>query len=103
MGASLRHDISKFNSRFVPGASGYYHHGGSLPLPLPARHERGEGWGEGHVPSNRIIGIPSPLPSPHSCVVGRGNRPAAWWWFELPSTEIGRASCRERVEVSVGG
>jgi len=68
------------------GASGYYHHGGSLPLPLPARHERGEGWGEGHVPSNWLIGIPSPLPSPHSCVVGRGNRPAAWWWFELPST-----------------
>src|SRR5439155_16899080 len=34
------------------GASGYHHHRGSLPLPLPARHERGEGWGEVHLPWN---------------------------------------------------
>src|SRR5207247_3115668 len=30
----------------------------------------------------RLIGIPSPVPSPHSSVVGRGNRPAAWWWYQ---------------------
>src|SRR5207249_4185897 len=33
--------------RLRRGASGYYHHCGSLPLALPVRHERGEGWGEG--------------------------------------------------------
>src|SRR5437867_7981266 len=82
----------KFHS--PPGASGYHHHRGSLPLPLPARHERGEGWGEGHLPFElaRLIGIPSPLPSPHSSVVGRGNRPAAWWWCQedAPSSSYAR-------------
>src|SRR5205823_13231973 len=73
MGASLRHDISKFNSRFAPGASGQYHHRGSLPLPLPARHERGEGWGEGHLPSNwrGQLESPSRTLSPLLC---RGER-----------------------------
>src|SRR5437870_2839724 len=43
-------------------------------LPLPARHERGEGWGEGFVSvAATFFGWPSPLPSPHSFVVGRGN------------------------------
>src|SRR5439155_156557 len=42
------------------------------PLPLPARHELGEGWGEGRLLSNSLIGISSPLPSPHSSVVGTG-------------------------------
>src|SRR5438552_1035651 len=42
--------------------------------PLPARHERGEGWGEGLVPSNRRGLLKSPLPDPpHFSVVGRGN------------------------------
>ncbi|PYJ62222.1 MAG: hypothetical protein DME24_04380 [Verrucomicrobia bacterium] len=26
---------------------------------------------------------PSALPSPHSSVVGRGNRPAASWWWKM--------------------
>src|SRR6266516_6110640 len=32
--------------------------------PLPARHERGEGWGEGLVPSNCRALLKSPLPDP---------------------------------------
>ena len=32
--------------------------------PLPARHERGEGWGEGLVPSNCRALLSSPLPEP---------------------------------------
>src|SRR6266700_8053735 len=32
--------------------------------PLPARHERGEGWGEGLFPSNCRALLKSPLPDP---------------------------------------
>src|SRR6266699_894199 len=47
--------------------------------PLPAR---GEGWGEGLVPSNCRTLLKSPLPDPHFSVVGRGNRLRAWWWYQ---------------------
>src|SRR5207248_5248098 len=49
--------------------------------PLPARHERGEGWGEGLVPSNCRALLISPLPYPTSPPWGRGNRPRAWWRY----------------------
>src|SRR5437879_12190465 len=39
---------------------------------------RGPGRGAPSIELAQLIGIPSPLPSPHSSVVGRGNRPAAW-------------------------
>src|SRR5438552_14469943 len=40
-------------------------------LPLPARDERGEGRGEGRsTTAARFLGGSSPLPSPHSFVVG---------------------------------
>src|SRR5437667_209221 len=43
-------------------------------LSLPARHERREGLGEGFVSAAAtFFGCPSPLPSPHFFVVGRGN------------------------------
>src|SRR5947199_9361381 len=42
----------------------------------------GLGRGAPSIELARLIGIPSPLPSPHSSVVGRGNRPAAWWWCQ---------------------
>ena len=38
--------------------------------PLPARHERGEGWGEGLVPSNCRALLSSPLPEPTAIEVG---------------------------------
>src|SRR5438128_7292059 len=51
--------------------------------PLPARHERGEGWGEGLVPPNCPPLLKSPRPDPpHFSVVGRGNRPRTWWWYQ---------------------
>src|SRR5436309_795748 len=34
------------------------------------------------VLATTLIGLPSPLPSPHSSVVGRGNRTAAWRWYQ---------------------
>jgi len=49
------------------------------PSPCEARAGRGLGRGASSIELARLIGIPSPLPSPHSSVVGRGNRPAAWW------------------------
>jgi hypothetical protein len=53
-------------------------------LPLPARDERGEGWGEGFVNSaTKRLAYPSPLPSPHSCVVGRGNSLRPWWHLQV--------------------
>src|SRR5437870_1876289 len=46
----------------------------SAALPLPARDERGEGWGEEcFIAAMEFFGGPSPWPSPHSFVVGRGN------------------------------
>src|SRR5213594_3004351 len=50
------------------------------PSPCEARAGRGPGRGAPSIELARLIGSPSPLPSPHSSVVGRGNRPAAWWW-----------------------
>jgi len=41
--------------------------------PLPARTERGEGWGGGVEDIPEIV-FPSPGPSPHSFVVGRGHQ-----------------------------
>src|SRR5204862_1919565 len=58
---------------------------GGTPLPPPPREVgggRGVGGGPPSIELARLIGIPSPLPSPHSSVVGRGNRPAAWWWCQ---------------------
>ena len=49
--------------------------------PLPARHERGEGWGEGLVPSNCRALLKSPLPDP------------------LPAS----ASCGEGIDRGLGG
>src|SRR6184192_2200371 len=50
------------------------------PSPCEARAGRGLGRGAPSIELARLIGIPSPLPSPHSSVVGRGNRPEAGWW-----------------------
>src|SRR6266571_384396 len=51
-------------------------------LPLPVRDERGEGWGEGFVHAvSTQVGRPSPWPSPHSFVVGRGNSFRQQWWY----------------------
>src|SRR5437870_13673784 len=54
------------------------------PRSLSLRGTSGERAGERgiFIELARLIGIPSPLPSPHSSVVGRGNRPAAWWWCQ---------------------
>src|SRR5437879_1192777 len=52
------------------------------PSPCEARAGRGPGRGAPSIELARLIGIPSPLPSPHYSVVGRGNRPAAWWWCQ---------------------
>src|SRR5437762_473951 len=55
------------------GASGYHHHRG-IPFPLPAKHERGGlGRGAPSIGLARLIGTPSPFPSPHSSVVRRGK------------------------------
>src|SRR5437763_15762855 len=48
------------------------------PSPCEARAGRGLGRGAPSIELARLSGIPSPLPSPHSSVVGRGSRPAAW-------------------------
>src|SRR6266536_31571 len=54
--------------------------------PLPARHERGEGRGEG-LPSNRRALL---NPSPHFSGVGRANRPRACWWYrDAPGPDEG--------------
>src|SRR6266516_3042355 len=48
-------------------------------LPLPARHERGEGWGKGLVPSNCRSLLKSPLPTAPSgyvLSVAAGSLPA---------------------------
>src|SRR5437773_6813840 len=50
------------------------------PSPRGGRAGRGLGRGAPSIELARLIGIPSPLPSPHSSVVGRGNRPEAGWW-----------------------
>src|SRR5947199_3522162 len=61
------------------GASGY-HHRGSPPLPLPARHERGEGWGgageRGIELATQLTGspLPHPLPTPPSWGEGIDQR-----------------------------
>ena len=51
-------------------------------LPLPARDERGEGWGEGfgNAATTRLT-YPSPLPYPH-LVVGRGDLLQWQSWYE---------------------
>src|SRR2546426_12466353 len=60
------------------------------PSPCEARAGRGQGRGAPSIELARLIGIPSPLPSPHSSVVGRGNRPAAWWWCQdTPQSLLG--------------
>src|SRR5216117_1977315 len=69
--------------------------------PCEARAGRGLGRGAPSIELARLIGIPSPLPSPHSSVVGRGNRPAAWWWCQdTPQALLGPTwrlhSARER-------
>src|SRR5438094_8452121 len=66
------------------------------PSPCEARAGRGLGRGVPSIDLARLIGIPSPLPSPHSSVVGRGNRPAARWWCQdaLPAARL-----RERATV----
>src|SRR5207245_6038202 len=46
-------------------------------LPLPARHEWGEGWGEGHS----IKVASSPQPSPPVGRRGRTSAPARRWWY----------------------
>src|SRR5882724_10800469 len=54
-------------------------HPPSLRWPLSLRGTSGERLGRG-APSAELslsIEFPSPVPSPHSSVVGRGNRPAA--------------------------
>ena len=50
-------------------ASGYHHHRGSLSLPLPARHERGEAEERGacHRIWRGLFGIPSLTLSPLLC------------------------------------
>src|SRR5207247_5901917 len=52
----------------------------SLSLRGTSGERAGEGLGRGAVSMElaRLIGIPSP----HSSVEGRGNRPAAWWWCQ---------------------
>src|SRR2546426_1897598 len=63
------------------------------PSPCEARAGRGLGRGAASIELARLIGIPSPLPSPHSSVVGRGNRPVAWWWCQ--DTPFPRAATRK--------
>jgi hypothetical protein len=47
-------------------------------LPLPVRDERGEGFV--HAVTTKL-GRPSPWPSPHSFVRGRGNSFRQQWWY----------------------
>src|SRR5207249_3064448 len=54
------------------GASGH-HHRGSPPLPLPARHERGEGWG-GAGERGSFHGIGAANWNPLSPLLRRGER-----------------------------
>src|SRR5256885_6424222 len=54
----------------------FYHHRGRPPAPSPCEARAGRG--APSIELARLIGIPSPVPSPHSSVVGRGKRPAAW-------------------------
>ena len=69
----------------------------SLKWPLSLRGTSGE---RGLVPSNCRALLKSPLPDPpHFFVVGRGNRPRAWWWYqdapcraENPSRETASSS-----------
>src|SRR5213596_2351529 len=54
-----------------------------LKWPLSLRGtsgERGLGRGARSIELSRSFEIPSP--SPHFSVVGRGNRPRAWWWYQ---------------------
>src|SRR5207248_10219474 len=68
--------------------------------PCEARGGRGLGRGGPSIELAWLIGIPSPLPSPHSSVVGRGNRPAAWWWCQ----EVARPLTRPPATLSpIGG
>src|SRR2546428_12660223 len=79
--------------------------------PLPARHERGEGRGEGFVSAAAtLFGGPSPSPSPHSFVVGRGNpllavvvvsRCARAWPLHLAALEPDSRSGRKSFDSSV--
>src|SRR5439155_11467309 len=59
----------------------FYHHRGRPPAPSPCEARAGRG--APSIELARLIGIPSPVPSPHSSVVGSGNRPAAWWWYQM--------------------
>src|SRR3989442_15345357 len=51
------------------------------PSPCEARAGRGLGRGARSIELSRSIEIPLPA-SPHFSVVGRGNRPRAWWWYQ---------------------
>src|SRR5437773_12440080 len=69
------------------------------PSPCEARAGRGLERGAPSIELARLIGIPSPLPSPHSSVVGRGNRPAAWWWCQdaIPSARLREGAIVHRI------
>src|SRR2546430_1893231 len=69
------------------------------PAPSPGEARAGGGLGRGapSIELARLMGVPSPLPSPHSSVVGRGNRPAAWWCQDARSSR--EAASRKRNPV----
>src|SRR6266513_6305281 len=62
--------------------------GPPAPSPCKARAGRGLGRGAPSIELAWLIGIPSPLPSPHSSVVGRGNRPAAWGGVKIRPSRV---------------
>src|SRR5439155_9229559 len=65
--------------------------------PAPSPCEARAGRGAVSMELARLIGIPSP----HSSVVGRGNRPAAWWWCQdARRLGIPRGSVRQAPQLS---
>src|SRR5205814_5260731 len=69
--------------------------GRARSLPRSVRDERGEGWGEGFVHEvSTQVGRPSPWPSPHSFVVGRGNSFRQRWWYRPDAPPRTRCSVR---------
>src|SRR6266404_7846192 len=61
-------------------------HPPSLKSPDPSPCETRAGRGAPSAELSRSLEIPSPLPSPHSSVVGRGNRrPVGWWYHDAPA------------------
>ena len=78
---------------FQEGASGYHHRLAGADV-LPLLPTGGEGWGE----ESTFMEYPSPHPSPHSCLAGRG-RNFCWLCQDAPLSGL---SARDAEPLHLG-